>query len=98
VNEKQCKYCSSELLNGNKNQLMCKRCSRIHRIEYERLYYLLKRSLSKDRNSWIMKPMTCPFCDKFILGRRICAECQALRQKISDVLLQEINVPEMIKV
>ena len=89
---KKCKYCSCLIESPRRNQVMCKRCKRLHNIEYDRLYKLAQRDGGELIGSvWQLKPLQCPFCGKFSLGRKTCKECENMRAKICDQIINELT-------
>lgn len=92
TNVKQCKYCPTLLENAKRNQVMCKRCRRLHNIEYDRLYKVLQKDgIEVIGSRWRLKPYQCPFCGKFSLGRKTCKDCERLREHICDKIIEELT-------
>lgn len=90
--QKHCKYCAEVIESPRRNQVMCKRCKRLHNIEYDRLYKLaLRDGIEVVGNVWRLKPFQCPFCGRFSLGRKTCKECERMRSQICDKIIEELT-------
>lgn len=91
MTQKPCKYCQNVIEGARSNQVMCKRCRRLHRIEYQRVYDTFKRQgIESFGSGWRLKQYACPFCNTFILGRRYCKECARLRDLINETIVNEV--------
>lgn len=89
---KNCKYCTGIITNARNNTQMCKRCRRIDSNERSRLHMHFKRNnIKRDGNEWILKPLACPFCYKFIIGRRVCRDCANIREIICEKIIEQLK-------
>lgn len=84
-----CKYCEKHFRKSGKHQVMCRQCRKIYKVEYDRLYKLLRKDV-KTFGTFVK--YQCPFCARDVLGRRVCRECTRIRQVISESLTRELEI------
>ena len=84
-----CKYCEVEILNAQPLQEMCHLCSRIQKLEYDRLQKRVERRKSILEFFEWHKCIVCH--DQIEWGVDICHTCNKKRQVIKEHLIKEFK-------